>query len=243
MPDVGRRKDPVQIVERSDLGVRAAIYRFEHPDLALQFQVFPMIHIGDQRFYEDIRKRLKECDVVLYEGVSSVRGRILTLSYRLVARRERLGLVYQADALPRREIESRLVHADVSAPEFAEFWNAVPFWLRIAFYLGAPLIGAYRYVTATRASIARSLETNDLRSDEDVLLFDDGFESVEDALLTRRDDRLLECVLRCHRENQMNPIRAGVLYGAAHIPAVVRLLQDRLGYRTRNAEWVTVFEL
>jgi len=34
-----------------------------------------------------------------------------------------------------------------------------------------------------------------------------------------------------------------VLYGAAHMPAVVRLLQERLGYRVTRAEWMTVFEL
>ena len=35
---------------------------------------------------------------------------------------------------------------------------------------------------------------------------------------------------------------AAVLFGAAHIPAVLRLL-DRLGYRVTRSDWLTVFEL
>jgi hypothetical protein len=31
-----------------------------------------------------------------------------------------------------------------------------------------------------------------------------------------------------------------VIYGAGHVPAVVRGLLDRHGYRVRTAEWLTV---
>jgi hypothetical protein len=33
-----------------------------------------------------------------------------------------------------------------------------------------------------------------------------------------------------------------VVYGAGHVPAVVRALLARYGYRPRSAEWLTVFD-
>lgn len=233
----------MQIVERSALGVRAAIYRLAHPDHALEFELLPMIHIGARSFYDSVRARLNECDLVLFEGVSSVRARILATAYTLVAKRRRLGLVCQGDSLPRAAIQSKLTHADVSAPEFAEFWSRVPLWWRLFFYVAAPLRGAYDYLTVSRESLARRCGIDDLKSREDALDEDSDLTEIREAILTRRDGHLLACVLRCHEENHGESKRVGVLYGAAHIPAVVRLLQDRLGYRVERADWVTVFEL
>lgn len=115
--------------------MRAVIYRFASPECALEFELFPMIHVAAPGFYDSVRQRLKECDVVLYEGVSGARTAIATLSYRWMARRARL-----------------LVEA--------------PLWQRLAVYVGAPLLGVYRYLTATRTSIARSLEVTDLSPED-----------------------------------------------------------------------------
>jgi hypothetical protein len=232
----------VQIVERSDVAVRAVIYRLASQEHALEFELFPMIHVAEQRFYDSVRGRLENCDLVLYEGVAGTRVSIATQSYRLIAKRRRLGLVYQGDALRRSDIETRWVHADLSAPEFGKAWVRAPLWQRLAVYFAAPILGAYRYLTATRDSIARSLETTDL-SPQDDLPLDDRLDALMDAFLTRRDGHLLACILRLHQEHRASETRAGILYGAAHIPPVVRLLQDRLGYRVQTADWVTVFEL
>lgn len=202
-----------------------------------------MIHIGERRFYDTIRERLAQCEFVLYEGVSSFRGRMLTYSYRLVARRKRLGLVCQSDILRRRDIEARLVHADLTAPEFDRAWSDVPWNLRLAFAIGAPLYGAYRYLTATRASLARRAEVETFPSRDEILRWTAEFDPVEAALLTQRDQRLLASVLLSYREHHQEDVRIGVLYGAAHIPPVIRLLTDKLSYRVENATWETVFEL
>jgi hypothetical protein len=232
----------VQIIESSAFGVRAAIYRFEHSDSALQFELFPMIHIGERQFYDSVRARLSECDLVLYEGVSSSRAWALALSYTLIARRSRLGLVSQRDALPRSSIQSRLVHADVSAPEFDALWRRVPLRQRLLVSIVAPFQGAWGYLTATRESLARRCGTDDLKSRDDVLE-DEDLEALREAISTRRDSHLLSCVLKCHDEHASSRRRAAVLYGAGHMPAVVRLLQDRLGYRVTRADWLTIIEV
>ena len=233
----------MQIVESSAFGVRAAIHRLAHRDGGLEFELFPMIHIGEQSFYDAVRARLNECDLVLFEGVSSLRVRILALSYALTAKRKRLGLVCQRDGLPRASIEAKLVPADISAPEFAAHWSRVPLWQRLALYVAAPLRGGFDYLTASRESIARTCGTDDLQSREESLAFDGDGAGLLDAILTRRDGHLLASVLACHDERKHERTRAGVLFGAAHIPAVVRLLRDRLGYRLDGSDWVTVFEI
>jgi hypothetical protein len=72
-----------------------------------------MIHIGSPDYYSQVHKELDECDIVLYEGVRTPRVRVLTLSYRIVARRKRLGLVAQ-DASLLRDLRGRLIHADTA---------------------------------------------------------------------------------------------------------------------------------
>ncbi len=233
----------MQIIERSALGVRAALYTLSSPDGALRFDLFPMIHIGEQQFYDTIRARLDLCEYVLYEGVASARVRLLVQSYRLIARRSRLGLVCQSDAIKRSDLEARLTHADLTAPEFDRVWAEVPWRLRIAFLVGAPVLGAYWYLTATRSSISERLGRETLPSREDALKFDEGFESLGAALLTHRDERLLATILMTHREHQHEASRVGVLFGAAHIPPVIRLLTERLSYRVEDATWETVFSL
>ena len=43
-----------------------------------------------------------------------------------------------------------------------------------------------------------------------------------------------------HQQRSQEPISVAVVYGAGHMPAVVRSLA-RYGYRASSAEWLTVF--
>ena len=231
----------MQVLESSVLGVRSAIRRFEHADDPLRFELYPMVHIADRSFYEGVRSRVERCDWVLYEGVCSFRARLLTCSYRIAARRRRLGLVCQSEMLPRSAFGERSTLADVSAPEFSDYWRQVPIWQRAAFYLLGPLVGVGRYLTASRRSLARRLTVDDLRQQDDPLI-DEDLEAVATALIESRDQRLLGCVLASHLKHRHENVRIGIVYGAAHMPRVIRLLGE-LGYRTRDAEWLTVFDI
>ncbi len=58
-----------------------------------------------------------------------------------------------------------------------------------------------------------------------------------------RDDRLLAVLSRLHEERSGEDIEVAVVCGAAHVPAIVRGLMDRYGYRPRSADWLTVADL
>src|SRR6266567_466314 len=55
-----------------------------------------------------------------------------------------------------------------------------------------------------------------------------------------RDSRLVKALGAIHQERQNEPIEIAVVFGAAHIPAVVDYLTEKLGYYVANARWLTV---
>jgi hypothetical protein len=229
----------VQFVEANVLGVRAVHYRFRSPSKSLEVHLFPMILIGSVEYYDDVRVRLAACDVILFEGVRSFTGRVITLSYRWVTRRKRLKLVTQ-DVLKLGTSGAALVHADLPGAEFESAWAAVPWYWRVAAMVCAPLYGSWLFFTATRESIGRALGTESLETREDALSFEHAAE-IESAILTRRDARLLRAVAALVEQPGSYKI-AAVVYGARHMSVVTRLLIDRYHYRVVDSEWMSVFE-
>ncbi len=148
---VFNQRNIVQFIENNVFGVRAAMYSLVRAEGPPRFLLFPMIHIGSPDYYSQVHKKLDECDIVLYEGVRTSRARVLALSYRIVARRGRLGLVAQNASLL-RGLRGRLVHADIAPGEFNDNWSRVPWHVRLAILLIAPLYGGYQYLTATKES-------------------------------------------------------------------------------------------
>jgi hypothetical protein len=199
-----------------------------------------MIHIGSAAYYAEVRTRLKGCDLILFEGVRTPSGKMLTLAYRLVARRKRLNLVVQNVALPLKGLGPRLVCADVTSGEFRENWVGIPWHLRVLLVLGAPIYGAYQYLTATRESIGRRLSTEDVSSHEDAQSREMNPE-FHKAFLERRDAKLGAAVEAVLAEREA-PAIVGVIYGAAHMRSVTDLLMSKHGFRVARAEWLTVFD-
>jgi hypothetical protein len=221
--------------------VRAAIYVLARTSGGPRFILLPMIHIGSPSYYEEVRSRLRDCDTIIFEGVRSLRGRILTLSYSIVARRKRLGLVTQSAALPLKALGAKLIHADVTAEEFSGNWMRVPWHWRIAIYLCAPLWGGYRYLVATRQSLGKGLSTDDLPSTEDVLR-EDLVPGFDDAILHKRDDKVIAKIKAVVSDESSRNSVVGIIYGAGHMGAVTAALMGNLQYRVVRSDWVSVFE-
>lgn len=228
----------LQFIESSVLALRAAHYRLAHPSRPTEFLLFPMVHIGSADYYRQVRSRLEPCDVVLFEGVRSFRGTLLTLSYRLVARRSDLGLVTQAEALQVKSLGARKVHADLNPAAFGSYWTRVPWHVRVALLVCAPLYGMYLYLTASRASIARRLNTEDLESSADILR-DEDQPGLNEVMHHRRNAKLIAAI-----EAELNGPgqKIAIVYGGAHMRAATRLLMNKHGYRVVHSEWLTVFD-
>ena len=230
----------VQFIESSAIGVRAAYLRLTagsgSPDVCL----FPMIHIGSPAYYAEVKRRLEDCDVVLFEGVRSFRAWMLTRAYAIVTNRKRLGLVRQRDALVVPLLKLQKIHADVSSEQFDATWRDMPLYQRVFLLLGAPLYGLWLYLTGTRRSIGRRLNTEELESRRDFDRFE-AMPELEAAIGTTRDVRLVEEITSALTRHT-GGTRIGILYGAAHMRVVSRLLTGKYKYRIIESEWITVWD-
>jgi hypothetical protein len=230
----------LQYIENSAIALRAAHYTLAGNLPGLTVQLFPMIHIGSSMFFSAVQARLNTCDVVLYEGIRSPGAWILTLSYRIVARRKRLGLITQSQGLSMKNLRSMLLHADVDAKEFGIAWARIPWYWRLGILTVAPLFGVIRYLTATRESIGKHLSLEDVPSRNDTDR-GDGPPGLEHALGASRDTKLI-AALEAQLASAGRAKSVGVLYGAAHMKAVTDLLIVKYGFRVIAAEWLEVID-
>jgi hypothetical protein len=230
----------MQIVENSDLGLRVARLSMASVQSRIEFTLFPMIHVGEHQFFQAVYDDAFSHDVVLVEGVRSPITRRLTRSYRWIEGSKRLNLCVQPP-YPRPPLANvTVVHADVSQDEFSTIWRTVPLWLRAACYVVPPLIGLrYRWLE-TRETLARRLPMDDLPRREETLSWEPETAALTDAIVTARDKHLLKRISE-QLDQPDEARRVAVVYGAAHMRAVVRALADSHGYYAREAAWLTVF--
>jgi hypothetical protein len=230
----------VQFVEVSATGVRSAAITLRTPDRPQRIVLFPMLHLGAPAFYADVTIRLGQCAVVMAEGIRerSLTARALTIAYRLPGRRSRLGLVEQH--IDYSALSAEIIKPDMTGAQFRAGWRGVPLIQRVALLLAAPVVGAGFWLLGTRRMLSKYAAVEDL-PDAATTMRADRAQALTELLLDRRDTLLAASldVLDRHRGEDVD---IAVVYGAAHLPALVRYLLARYGYRARTAEWLTVFE-
>ena len=182
---------------------------------------------------------LRECDLIVMEGI---RGRsagvsALTLAYRFAPRRRRNGLQEQRDELVLPE-SVPVVNPDMTAAEAIADLKTLPRWTYLLLMVAAPVMGLVFALRGPRAFLDEDQVVDDLPSTLRAEMM--AGDPVEHAMTGRRDKRLLDALGEIHAERADEPIRVAIVYGAAHVPAIVSGLMDRYGYRARTAEWLTV---
>ena len=193
-----------------------------------------MIHIADSSFYAAIRAQLSSCDVVIVEGVRTFQSRLITLSYRIPAKRRSLGLVLQSEALRQSEFAGVSIHGDMDPESFALSWSEIPWIQRMAVLLLAPLCGVAMYLFASREYFARR-HTVDSLPDR----LDPGLSQVRELIVDERDQRLIARLESCLVERRDDQRKVAILFGGGHMPAVVGALTSRHAYRVVHSEWIT----
>jgi hypothetical protein len=232
----------MQIIEVSIVGVRSAVISLKRPDTPMQFVLIPMLHLGTPDFYKAVKSRLRDCQLVVAEGIRgrSATGSVLTLSYRLLRRNRRLGLVVQDLNLDSLGIT--VIRPDMTGAQFEKRWRqAVPVAQQLMVWCLAPLFAVAMLLAGNRRMLSRYLALDDLPTREQELQ-SEGFGDLDKVIVDERDALLLDALLSIHKEHSSEPISVGVVYGAGHMPGVAAALLSRLGYRARSAEWLTVFD-
>lgn len=243
-PAANKRDGKVQILESSDLGLRAARISLTHDDHPVSFTLFPMVHLGEQTYFEAVGRDVRTHDTAFVEGVGPSRiVDLITASYRWASAAPRLGLSVQSNnaVLTRGSLE--VIHADLSADEFHRGWLAVPLVWRLGIYALAPLIGLQRRFVSSRADIADGMSMNDLTPRREHLSWDATVEHLNRAILHARDERLIGAIDDFLDRDLSERRQAAVVFGAGHMRAVLRHLIGERGYRVDATEWMTVFGL
>ena len=229
----------MQIIESSVYGVRSAIYRLEPRRTGPAFTLFPMIHVGEPAYYDDISRRLADCDLILYEGVRLRPPLGLLMPHEAVAGNPRLGLVSQY-TMKTDHIQEKMVHADVSAEEFRERWRSIPIRRQLILYLTAPLMLLYCRYLLTRRILARHMGLM-LKKSRDEILYRDDDDPFRAIILGWRDEQLITQIEKYRHSPTHADHNIAVLYGANHMRAVLRHLLNEADYRVADGEWTVVF--
>jgi hypothetical protein len=233
----------MQIIEVSGLGVRSAVTWLQRRGTPMRFVLFPMLHLGTPGFYAEVTRRLRACDLVVAEGIRgrSASASALTLTYRLCGSVHRGGLVVQD--IDYASLGVPVIGPDMSASEFGTGWRRMPLMLRLRVWALVPVYALGLLVFGARALLARHAELDDLPSREDVEMAADGrLAPFFRLLVDDRDAQLVAALDRIHEQRCHEPIQVAIVYGAGHMPGVVRHLRRRFDYWARDAEWMTVFE-
>ena len=233
----------MQFIEKNSFNLRAAVYSLKKDSTALEFVVFPMIHVGSREYYQEITRRLSTCDLILVEGLKSKKATILTLSYRFIKKIRRMDLITQYEGIRLDEFRNEIKNTDMEANAFDERWSSLPITLRLQLFVVVPFCVLYLFLFGTREILAENLALEDLPSSDEVLQEDEDFSRLDSLMVDERDRRLLEHIASVNDERAQTSQRIGVLYGAFHMRSVMPFLMKALNYRVVKADWVKVFDL
>lgn len=228
----------MQILENSLFGLRAAQITFVNPDRKLRVTLFPVIHVAEPAFFKEVYEQAYNADLVLTEGIDTPVSRRLTRAYRYMATRDS-GLVLQSVAAPKRSEKTR--HADLKPEDFVALWRDVPWWLRALATVLAPFVGLKNRWFLNRSKLAKLLELSDLSSRDTILGWDEVTATFDKALLHERDKHLLG-VLLAEVNKAADGTHIAIIYGAAHMPAVIKAMPD-MGFHWQDSQWMTVFKI
>ena len=232
----------MQFIEKNSFNVRSAVYRLKKDGSAIEFLIFPMIHVGSPEFYDEISRRLAGCDLILAEGVRSRRANLLTLSYRIVRRIRRMELVTQNDGMRIEYFREKILNTDIDGAAFDERWSRLPISLRAQLFVLVPVFVVYLFLFGTRETLAENIALDDLPSSEELMFDDEDFEPFDALIVDERDRILIEHIARLE-DQQKEAKQIGIVYGARHMRTTMRFLMQTLNYRVVKSEWVKVFDL
>ncbi|MEQ7128482.1 hypothetical protein ABN034_28660 [Actinopolymorpha sp. B11F2] len=226
----------MQLLE-AGMGLRSAVIELRRPGTPLRFVLFPMVHLGEPSFYTSVMDRLRDCDLIVAEGLRgrSRSGSLLTLSYRLV-RRGRLGLMKQH--LDLGSLGRPVLRPDMTGQEFDAGWRTVPLLTRLLLMLTLPVFILYVFAFGSRARLAQQLALED----DHGLGGSEGDEDIDAILGDARDRLLIDALAKIHEDRGTEPITVAVVYGAQHMIPVVQVMSARFGYVPCAGEWLIVFQ-
>ncbi|MBK8975796.1 MAG: hypothetical protein IPM29_07705 [Planctomycetes bacterium] len=250
---------PIRLRRDSDRSgaLQAAVVSYRRADGA-SLDLMAVLHLADERYFQELERRFGGYDAVLYEMVKPERAapvqrggdNVLSMVQRGMCRA--LGLTFQLDAVDYGR--ANFVHADLTAEGFAQAWedrNESIVKTLIKVMLAGGSMEGPQLTPAELLDIARSPD----RKDRMKLVMAEVFANAESlAALGAPDaegrdqsiligERNLAALRVVERELGAGRRRLALLYGAGHVPDFdVRLTADH-GFRRVGVEWLDAWRI
>jgi len=228
-------------------------------DRLLEVDLISAVHIGDPAYYEELNRRFRDYDAVLFELIAPddaldpnrMDKRNGILSTTQVGMMKLLDLSFQLDEI--NYDAANFVHADLSPEEMRASMEArgeslyVYFW-RIFFasmneYAKDPLgLRDMEILSSAIASgqdnsfkVLAAYEITNVKLAGDMLGND-----ADNAVIGARNERAIEVL---EKEIEGGARRIGIFYGVAHMPDLEERLLDQIGLHYDGTEWVDAWQL
>jgi hypothetical protein len=222
----------MQYVEASVIGIRSAVITLKRRATPLRFVLLPMVHVAEPDFYREVAALAGECALIVAEGAPSRYYPMQAMMSRIRWDRlvdqitgldlEGLGVPvqweYVVDDRPKSAREQAMAKGADSVSALA---------MRVLGRYGSPLG-------------LPNLEQADEHDDRWERLAGGRITRGFESLTQKRDAQLVKALGAIHAERQHEPIQIAVVFGAAHIPAVVEYLTETFRYYVGDAKWLTV---
>ncbi|MFC6887164.1 hypothetical protein [Actinomadura yumaensis] len=220
----------MQFIESSVVGVRSAVLTLGCRTSPLRFVLFPMVHVGERGFYDEVAERVARCALIVAEGAPSGSAPV----QERMARLRWDGLVDQSAALDLESLGVPVVfESGRPGPARSSAERLLDGAVDSAAAVGLRLLGRYRD--------PRGLPSLDEAGEHDDRWVQGRVAgAIRRTVVDDRDERLVATLADVHRERRGEPVSVAVVYGAAHMYAVVAALRARFRYYVQDAEWLMV---
>lgn len=247
---------------KAPLALETAIVSFAatgSQNRGVQVDLVGAIHIADKAYYEELNRRFRSYDAVLYELVAREDANVPQAGQSpgsfvggmQVGMKSLLNLEYQLDCIAYGQ--KNMVHADMSPEEFAatmkrrnESFAGMFFRLlgrSMAEQADDPLGSSDLQILAAmfapdRARRLKLLMAKEFANLEGEIGIFDGPEG--SAIITERNKKALDVLTR---EIAKGRKKLAIFYGAGHLPDMQRRLEDQFAMQRTGTEWISAWSL
>lgn len=231
----------MNIIDNGPLGVRTAVLRMVSQQDGCTYVLYPMVHIGEARFYRDVVHELAGHDHILIEGVRHPLINTMTSMYGKVAASPRFRLAVQTImAAGLQPLKDRIRNIDAPSELFQAWWRQQPLVNRL--FLPALVRLAFWHMAkfGNRRSMARRMALDLAPTRDSIFRMGNELEFTK-LIVHRRDEHIVKKLDEFHEALRGTTCTVGILFGAGHMRAIVRHLIDRRGYHVAQGRWLTIF--
>lgn len=222
----------MQFTEMSVTGYRTSVTVFGRAGGGLRWVLIPTIHMGHADYYWAIWQRLRPCQAVIaetWDGPSST-GLLFSRALRLARQRASRDLV--AQDIDYGSLGVPVIFPDAYLAPDASPERQMSQQERVGVTLMTPLLALHMALAGEGDWLSR----NDFDIHDHTVM-------ERDPQTIERDELLLGVMREIDGEFASEDMEVAIVFGAAHMPIIVRELTGRMGCRAMpGARWLTAID-